>query len=80
MEHLNSKNIRIDIIKLGEALKVSPKDIVYYRKNSVQIVDLNDKFLSVRFTSPDKEELRKYVITLDEYKYLTNCLKKFKKY
>lgn len=79
MVHTNLKNIRADAIKLGEALKVSPQEIVYYGNKSVQIIELTDKLLIIKHTSPQKEEIKKYIISIEEYQYLTDCLRKFKK-
>lgn len=78
---LNMKNIRTNLMLLGEGLKnnSNPKPIIYWRGYNIEVKELNHKVLIVEVSNNEESSNRIIPINKEEYYYLSKCLNIFNK-
>lgn len=78
---LNMKNIRTNLMLLGEGLKnnSNSKPIIYWRGYTIEVKELNHKVLIVEVSNNEESSNRIIPINKEEYYYLSKCLNIFNK-
>lgn len=67
------KNLRKEVILLGETLKICKTPDVKYKGSKIKVLNYNNRILNLEVNNKGNISLRSIPLNDEEYKYLIEC-------